>query len=56
MVLAWVDGGFTVKFLHPHPGGGCLLRAANPDYPDLVVREDDEARVWGVVTHVIHSC
>lgn len=55
MVLAWVDGGFTVKFLHPHPEG-FLLRAANASYPDLVVREEEDARVWGVVTHVIHSC
>lgn len=54
MVLAWVDGGFTVKFFHPHPSG-CLLRAANPDYPDLRVTENEDARVWGLVTHVIHG-
>lgn len=54
MVLAWIDGGFTVKFFQPFQGG-CLLRAANPDYPDLHIREDDDARVWGVVTHVIHD-
>ncbi len=55
MILAWVDGGFTVKFLQPHPEG-CLLRAANPSCPDIVIREEEDARVWGVVTYVIHSC
>jgi DNA polymerase V len=54
MVLAWVDGGFTVKFFHPTPQG-CLLRAANPDFPDLQIHEEEDACIWGVVTHVIHQ-
>ncbi|WFB37515.1 translesion error-prone DNA polymerase V autoproteolytic subunit [Kiritimatiellota bacterium B12222] len=54
MVLAWVDGGFTVKNLHLQ-GGRCWLRAANPDFPDLEVTEEEESSVWGVVTHVIHQ-
>jgi DNA polymerase V len=55
MVLAWVDGGFTVKFLCRR-GGRCWLRAANPAYPDLELREEDDARIWGVVTFVIQAC
>lgn len=55
MVLAWVDGGFTVKFLH-FGRDHCLLRAANPDFADIEFHDEEDARVWGVVTHVIHSC
>ncbi len=54
LVLAWVDGGFTVKHLHLREGRA-LLRAANPDFPDIELHEDDDARVWGVVTHIIKS-
>lgn len=54
MVLAWVDGGFTVKHLILRPDGA-LLRAANPDFPDLPLTEEEDNRVWGVVTHVIHQ-
>jgi len=54
MVLAWVDGGFTVKFLSLR-NGTCLLKAANPDYPDLEVGEDSDHHIWGVVTHVIRN-
>lgn len=53
-VLAWVDGGFTVKTLS-FPGGLPVLRAANPAYPDLPLHEDGDDRVWGVVTHVVKS-
>lgn len=52
MILAWVDGGFTVKHLHLQQGR-CLLRAANPAYRDLEMTEEDGSRIWGVVTHVI---
>jgi len=55
MVLAWVDGGFTVKYLQLDRGV-VRLCAANPDFPDIEVGEEDDARVWGVVTHVIHDC
>jgi len=54
MVQAWVDGGFTVKFLSLQ-GERCFLQAANPDYPDLEVQEDGDSQIWGVVTHVIRS-
>jgi DNA polymerase V len=54
MVLAWVDGGFTVKFFHPHQNG-CLLRAANPDFADIRISEDEDARIWGVVSFVIKN-
>ncbi|MGA0333438.1 MAG: LexA family protein [Kiritimatiellia bacterium] len=54
MVLAWVDGGFTVKHLCLE-NGRAILRAANPAYPDLELCEEEDSRIWGVVTHVIHQ-
>lgn len=55
MVLAWVDGGFTVKRLWME-GGAVWLRAANPAYPDFQLQEDADTRLWGVVTHVVKRC
>jgi len=54
MVLAWVDGGFTVKHLILQ-NNRAFLCAANPDYPDLELNEEEDNRIWGVVTHVIHK-
>lgn len=54
MVLAWVDGGFTVKTFSLQQGR-CLLKAANPDYPDLEITEESGCHLWGVVTYVIHG-
>jgi DNA polymerase V len=55
-VLAYVDGGFTVKRLILKDGR-CWLRAANPAFADRELRDDQEdARIWGVVTHIIKSC
>lgn len=53
MVLAWVDGGFTVKYLLLR-GPRAYLRAANPAYPDIPLHEEEDSRIWGLVTHVIH--
>jgi DNA polymerase V len=52
IVVAIVDAEMTLKRL-ARVDGGWVLRAANPDYPDIPVRGSD-ARVWGVVTAVIH--
>ena len=54
MVLAWVDGGFTVKFLHQQQNE-YSLKAANPDYPDIQMQEDGDSHIWGLVTYVIRK-
>lgn len=54
VVLAWVQGGFTVKTLRLR-GRQVVLVPANPGYPEIPLREDAEDRIWGVVTHVIRS-
>jgi DNA polymerase V len=53
IVVAVVEGAHTVKRLRKEEGR-CWLEAANPDYPDIQVL-DDESHVWGVVTFVINA-
>lgn len=54
VVVAVVDGEFTVKQLR-HTDSGMVLSAANPDYPDLPVKPEQEFEVWGVVTWNVHK-
>ena len=55
-VIAYVNGDFTIKQLRLHKDGkrGWLV-PWNKQYPDIEVDADDDFRIWGVVTHVIHS-
>jgi len=57
IVVAWWDGGFTMKFLDlTHRDEGYIeLRPANPDYPVFRVDDPNEFRVWGVVIHLIRT-
>ena len=52
IVVAVVDGDFTVKRLHSQ-AGGIKLRAANPTFPDIVPHDGQLLEVWGVVTACI---
>jgi DNA polymerase V len=54
IVVAAVDGDFTVKFLHQR-AGRMKLKAANATYPDIVPREGQVIEVWGVVTSAIRQ-
>jgi DNA polymerase V len=54
VVLAWVQGGFTVKGFHVRNRCGFLV-PANPAYPEMELREDSGDGIWGVVVHVIRS-
>jgi DNA polymerase V len=53
IVVAAVDGEFTVKRLESAPNGLCLA-PANPDYPKIVLQDAQELTLWGVVINVIH--
>lgn len=53
IVVAIVDGEYTVKRLQVDSNGRVTLRAENPGYPHLVLPELSEMTVWGVVTFVI---
>lgn len=52
VVVAVVDGEFTVKYLHQR-GGRVRLKAANPTFPDIVPKEGQTIEVWGVVSSCI---
>jgi DNA polymerase V len=54
IVIAVVDGEFTVKRLHKYKGK-ISLKAENPEFKDIEIREGSELIIWGVVTSVIHQ-
>jgi len=54
IVIAVVDGEFTVKRLHKYKGN-ITLKAENPEFNDIVISEGSELIIWGVVTSVIHQ-
>ena len=54
IVIAVVDGEFTVKRLHKYKGN-ITLKAENPEFEDIKIRGTDELIIWGVVTSVIHQ-
>ena len=54
IVIAIIQGEFTVKRLY-HQGKEIQLLAENDDYSPIKVEEASDLRIWGVVTHVIHS-
>lgn len=53
IVVVEVDDELTVKQLKKS-GTGWLLRAANPDFDDVIIGSKNDLHVWGVVTSVIH--
>lgn len=65
VIIACVDGDFTVKTLRLGKrgngewgmgnGGEVRLVAANPDYPDIVLKPGQELDYFGKVTACIHQ-
>ena len=57
IVVAWWDGGFTMKFLDlTHRKDGYIeLRPANPDYPVFKVDNPENFEIWGTVIHLIRT-
>lgn len=54
IVVAFIDGDFTLKKVKLEPDGSCLwLMPANEDYPPIKVTEDNHFVVWGVLTYNI---
>lgn len=49
IVVAVVDGEFTVKYLHQR-AGRIKLKPANVTFPDITPKEGQTLEVWGVVT------
>jgi DNA polymerase V len=55
IVVAILDGEFTVKKIHLDPSGAITLMAANPAYAPIKITRGSEFQVWGVVSYVIHK-
>jgi DNA polymerase V len=54
IVIAVVDGEFTVKRLHKYKGN-ITLKAENSGFKDIKISEGSELIIWGIVTSVIHQ-
>jgi DNA polymerase V len=52
IVAAVVDGDVTVKQLYKL-SGQVKLKAGNPTFPDITLKEGQQLMIWGVVTHAI---
>ncbi len=53
MAVCFVDGDFTLKRLRFGDDGTLRLAPANPEYPEVEIREGSDFKMWGVVTYVI---
>jgi DNA polymerase V len=53
IIIAVIDGAFTVKQLCRIPDG-VLLRSNGSGHGDILVSEEQELTVWGVVRWAIH--
>ena len=54
VVIAIINGEFTVKRILKK-NESIYLNPANKEYCPILVTEDMEFEIWGVVTHTIHS-
>lgn len=52
VVLAILSGDFTLKYFRKR-GASIWLEAANPHFKPILITEDSEFEVWGVVRHTI---
>ena len=50
IIMAMVDGAFTIKTLGKHKNGMPRLIPANPDYSVIEINENMQFEIWGVVT------
>ncbi len=55
IVVAILDGGFTVKRLSREGGGHVALLPENGDYPRIDIHDGQTLEIWGVATFVIHA-
>jgi DNA polymerase V len=54
VVICAINGELTVKRLE-RVNSQWQLKAENPAFPDIVIHDELELVIWGVVTNVIHS-
>ena len=54
VVIAVIDGELTVK-RYIKKNSKIILQPENEDFEPIILNENAEAQVWGVVTNVIHN-
>jgi DNA polymerase V len=54
VIVAAINGELTVKRLQ-RSRGKFTLKAENPAYPDIIIGDEQELQIWGVVAHVVHT-
>ena len=54
IIVAVVDGEFTVKRLIIKKNNVIFLQPENSNYPAIEILDEMEFEIWGVVTNVIH--
>jgi DNA polymerase V len=54
IVLAVLDGECTVKMLYKRQGI-IKLQAGNANFPDIVLKDEQQLIIWGVIAHTIKS-
>ena len=54
VVIAVINGEFTVKRVEK-ANGKVFLMPENKNFKPIEITEDMDCKIWGVVTHVIHS-
>lgn len=54
VVVAAIDGELVVKRLQ-RGRDRITLKSENPAYPDIIIGDQQDFQVWGVVAHVVHT-
>lgn len=52
LAVCFFNGEFTLKRIK-REGGGIVLMPTNRDYQPIMVKEDADFAVWGIVTYII---
>ncbi|NDV20968.1 translesion error-prone DNA polymerase V autoproteolytic subunit [Pseudodesulfovibrio sp. JC047] len=55
VVIAFLDGEFTVKRLARSCDGDLVLAPENPEFSPILLTPETDFEIWGVVRHVIHK-
>jgi DNA polymerase V len=55
VVIASIDGQFTVKTIYLDRNKKIFLMPANKNYSPIEITQTAELLIWGVVVHVIHT-
>lgn len=55
VIIAVLNGEFTVKRFKVDKSGKAALLPENPKYPPILLNEEIDFRIWGVVTAVVRK-